>query len=78
MWLVLDAGATPELVKWLAQGGSIGTLALVVVALLRGWLVTGRQYDEVSKQRDKALEQVYKLAEMAQRGIDRVERKLVP
>lgn len=63
---------------WLTQGGAIGVLTYVVVALIKGWLVPGRQYVEVCAQRDKALEQVYNLAEKAARTIDALERRIGP
>jgi hypothetical protein len=55
-----------------------GSSAAVLLSLIKGWLVPGRQYDEVCAQRDKALEQVYKLAETASRAIEVVERRISP
>lgn len=63
---------------WLTQAGSAGILAAAVLAFIRGWIVSGSQYREVCAQRDKALEQVFKLADISSRAIEAVERKIVP
>jgi hypothetical protein len=67
--LLFDVTATPEY-AWLTQGGAIGVLAAVVVAFMRGWIVTGRQYQQVRDERDKALAQNAKLNEVAQRTLE--------
>jgi hypothetical protein len=38
-------------------------LLLLVTAITKGWLVPGPVYQDVIKQRDRALDLVYKLAE---------------
>lgn len=63
---------------WLTQGGAVGILAAAVIGFVRGWIVSGKQYAEVCAQRDKAQELVFKLAEISQRTIEAVERRIVP
>lgn len=72
--IITDAAAAPDW-TWLTQAGSAGLLAAAVIGFIRGWIVSGSQYREVIAQRDKALEQVFKLAETAQRAIEVAERK---
>lgn len=76
-------------VTWLTQGGSVGILALAVVSFMRGWIVPGsalkqsqedcrESFQRVREERDRALEQVYKLAEISQRAVEAAERKVSP
>lgn len=73
--LLADAAAAPDW-TWLTQAGSVGILAAAVIAFIRGWIVSGAQYKELREQRDKALEQVFKLADSAQRVIESAERRI--
>lgn len=75
MRLILEASTAPDW-TWFTQGGAVGILAAVLICLVKGWLVPGKQYEEVCAQRDKALEQVYKLAEAQARALEAVERKI--
>lgn len=52
---------------WLSSAGAIGILAFVVLALMRGWLVTGRTFDRVLSERNRLLE----LALTSTRAADR-------
>jgi len=61
---------------WLTQGGSIGILAAAVLSFVKGWIVPGQAYRQVRQERDKALDQVYKLAEISQRAVEAAERKI--
>lgn len=74
---------------WLTQGGSVGILALAVISFMRGWIVPGatlkqtqadcrESFQRVREERDKALDQVYKLAEISQRAVEAAERKVAP
>jgi hypothetical protein len=78
MRLLLDAVAAAPDWSWVQSAGSGAILGGVVLSLIKGWLVPGKQYEEVCAQRDKALEQVYKLAASAARAIEAVERKIGP
>lgn len=60
---------------WLSQAGSVGVLAFLVVAFMRGWLVSGTECQRVRDERDKALDLVYKQAEVAQRALEVGEKK---
>ncbi len=71
---------------WLTQAGSVGILAAGVLSFIRGWIVPGtqlkREIDEhaeelrqLRQERDKAMEQIYALAELAQRAFEAAERK---
>lgn len=63
------------LLEWLSRAGGFGVMALAVLAFLRGWIIPGKRYDEVVAERDRALELVYKNAELAQRALEAAERK---
>jgi hypothetical protein len=71
---ILVAAVDPS-ADWLGRATGPVVLALVVVALLRGTLVTGREADGLRAERDKALELVYKQAEVAQRALEVSEKK---
>lgn len=74
MWLLAQAAGEP-LIEWLSRAGSLGILAAAVVAFLRGWVVPGRAYEQVRQERDRALELVYKQAEVAHRALDAAEAR---
>lgn len=71
----LAATAPDPYLEWLSRAGSLGILAFAVLAFLRGWIVPGSRYEEAIKERDRALELVYKNAEIAQRAIEAAERR---
>lgn len=59
-------GSGDPLLDWLKNNASaVGILAFLVVALMKGWLVTGREADELRQERDRALDLVYKQADVA-------------
>lgn len=80
------AGAAPSsgdpLLDWLKNNASaVGILAFLVIALMRGWLITKREADHTNnecdklrEERDKALDLVYKQAEISTRALDVSER----
>lgn len=74
MWLLFQAANDP-LIDWLSRGGSLGILAAAVIAFLRGWIVPGSVANQLRDERDRALELVYKQAEVAQRALEAAERK---
>jgi hypothetical protein len=86
---VLGSVSTDPTYTWLTQGGSVGILALAVISFMRGWIVPGgtlkqtqqecrESFQRVREERDRALEQVYKLAEISQRAVEAAERKVAP
>lgn len=86
---MLGSVTTDPTYTWLTQGGSLGILAVAVLGFMRGWIVPGsalkqaqddcrESFDRVRGERDRALEQVYKLAEISQRAVEAAERKVNP
>jgi hypothetical protein len=73
-YAVVMAAGDPT-ADWLGRATGPVVLALVVLALLRGTLVTGREADALRAERDKALDLVYKQAEVTQRALEVSERK---
>jgi uncharacterized membrane protein YciS (DUF1049 family) len=59
----------------LTQGGVVGVLAFIVIGFSRGWIVTGSAYREVCLQRDRAIDQVYRMADTTQRAAEIVRRE---
>ena len=72
---LLSDAAAPDW-QWLSQGGAVGVLAFFVVGFVRGWIVPGSAYKEVCSQRDRAIDQVYRMADTAQRAVEVAERKV--
>lgn len=72
--IIIFAGSGDPLVDWLTKAGPIGILAYVVVAFMKGWIVPGAaaraSLEETRAQRDKALELVYKQAEISTRALE--------
>lgn len=76
MWLtIVAADATQDpLLEWLSRAGALGLLAAAVVAFLRGWIVSGASYERMREERDRALELVYRQAELAERALAAAEK----
>lgn len=74
MWLLAQTAGDP-LIEWLSRAGSLGILAAAVIAFLRGWVVPGSVANQLRDERDRALELVYKQAEVAQRALEAAERR---
>jgi hypothetical protein len=74
VWLLFQTAQDP-LIDWLSRGGSLGILAAAVIAFLRGWVVPGSVANQLRDERDRALELVYKQAEVAQRALEAAERR---
>jgi hypothetical protein len=74
MWLIAQASGDP-LIEWISRAGTVGILAMGVVAFLRGWIVSGSQHQRVIDEKNRALDLVYKQAELAQRALDVAERR---
>jgi len=70
----VDNSADP-LLQWLSSAGSLGILAAAVLAFLRGWVVSGSAHARVLAERDRALEMVYKQANIAQRALEAAEQE---
>lgn len=69
-FLLATAETGNPLVDWLAQGGSIGILAVVVVLFLRGKIVPGSELEKVRAERDRAMDLVFQLAQTARRAVE--------
>jgi hypothetical protein len=61
--------------SWLTQGGAIGVLAAIVIAFKIGWIVPGWAYKQMQQDRDRALAQLDKQGEIAQRALEVLVRK---
>jgi hypothetical protein len=60
-----DPSSGDPLLDWLKNNASaVGILAFLVIALMRGWLVTGREAELMRAERDRALDLVYKQADL--------------
>lgn len=71
--IVAQTSGDPFL-DWLSRAGALGILAAIVVAFLRGWVVTRSEADRLRSDRDRALDLVYKQAELAQKALETAER----
>jgi hypothetical protein len=71
----LGQSVEDPVLEWLSRAGSLGILAAAVVAFLRGWIVPGSVAEQLRLERDRALELVYKQAEVAQRALEAAERR---
>lgn len=79
--MLISTGSGDPLLDWLVNNASaVGVLSLLVVALLRGWLVTKRENDRIISEcaltsqrliaeRDRALDLVYAQAEATSRAL---------
>lgn len=84
LWLFFassDGTSGDLLIDWLSRGGAIAVLATAVVAFVRGWVFSGTvvkelhsEIDQLRAERDKALELVYKQAEISSRALEVGER----
>lgn len=72
--MILGQSSGDPLLDWLSRAGALGVMAAVVVAFLRGWIVTRTEADQLRADRDRALDLVYKQAELAQRALEVAER----
>jgi hypothetical protein len=70
----LESGSDP-LLQWLSSAGSLGILAAACVAFLRGWIVSGAAHMRVIAERDRAMDLVYKQAEIAQKALEAAEQR---
>lgn len=78
---IAEAAVNDPAIDWLTRAGSLGILSFAVIAFMRGWICSGAsakerlddmrsQKEEMKAQRDKALELVYKQADLAQRALE--------
>lgn len=83
MWIISDlifsqSTTGDPLLDWLVNNATaVGLLAFIIVALLRGWIVTGREHLRVLQERDRAMELVYAQAQNTQRALDIAEKRIV-
>lgn len=74
MFLAATSTGDP-LLNWLVNNATaVGLLSFIVIALIRGWLVTGREHDRVLAERNRALDIVYTQAEATSRALDVAEK----
>ena len=69
------ANGQDPLLQWLSNAGSLGILAAGVLAFLRGWIVPGTVANQLRLERDRALELVYKQADLTARALEAAERE---
>lgn len=69
------ASSQDPLLQWLSNAGALGILAFFALAFLRGWIVSGAAHGRVLAERDRALDLVYKQADIAQKALEAAERK---
>lgn len=58
-----------DLVEIVKSAGAVGVLAFAVIAFMRGWIVPGSVAEQLRDERDKALELVYRQAQLAERAL---------
>lgn len=77
MWFTFVAADPTQdpLLEWLSRAGALGLLAAAVLAFLRGWIVSGASYERMREERDRALELVYRQAELAERALAAAEKQ---
>lgn len=64
-----DTSPDAQLVHWISSAGALGILAFVLVALMRGWLVTGRTHERVLTERNRLLELALTSTRAAERAV---------
>jgi hypothetical protein len=69
------ANGQDPLLQWLSNAGSLGILAAACVAFLRGWIVSGSAHHRVLDERNRAMDMVYKQADIAQRALEAAEQE---
>lgn len=68
--LLFTSSSGDPLIDWLKNNASaVGILTFIVVGLMRGWLVTGREASDLRLERDRALDLVYKQAELTRSAL---------
>lgn len=72
--MFLASGTGDPLIDWLSQAGATAILAFVVISFFKGWIVRGVEVEKIRAERDKALELVYKQAEITQRALEAGEK----
>lgn len=78
--MIMDilAAATPTgnpMIDWIANAGAVGVLAFIVVGFVKGWIVPGTAHNRVIAEKNRALDLVYKQAELTQRALEVAEEK---
>lgn len=83
IWLDLHTLAVASgdpLLDWLSRAGAVGVMALIIVGFVRGWIVPSPEVDRLVKEneqvrleRDRALDLVYKQAEVSMRAVQALE-----
>jgi hypothetical protein len=73
--VVASSTSGDPLLDWLSRAGAVGVLAFVVLAFMRGWVVSGDECNKVRAERDRALDLVYEQAKLARTAIEAGEKK---
>lgn len=69
---------SPELLSALSDLSTVALLILILIAGARGWWVFGWHYDEVARERDAWREIALSTTNLAERAIQRLERRESP
>ena len=73
--ITLAVQSGDPLVDFLANNATgVAVMAYVIVALQRGWLVTGRENTRCVEDLDRAMTLVYQMAEANDRALDVAEK----
>ena len=73
--MIIPGSTGDPLLDWLANNASaVGVLAFLVVGFIRGWIVTGRECDRITAERDRAMEIVFAQAEATRRALEVAEK----
>lgn len=64
-----DGTGVADLIHWLPTAGATGVLAFLVVALMRGWFVTGKTFERVLDERNRLFELALTSARAADRAV---------
>lgn len=69
--VLLTTSSGDPLLDWIVNNATaVGLLAFIVIALIRGWLVTGRENERVVNELSRALNIVYAQAEATSRALE--------
>lgn len=68
-YILNSASNVPDLIHWLPTAGATGVLAFLVVALMRGWFVTGKTFERVLQERNRLLELALTSTRTADRAV---------
>lgn len=73
--IVAQVSSSDAPLGWLTEAGAVGVLAYFCFAFMTGKLRTEKEINRVIEERDRALDLVYKSAEVAQAAVAVAEHK---